>query len=146
MLMLGLTTGSFDALRSTRTWCDRYGSHAAPDACWLALRGFRVIFPVLPDDRGHALWKEQFSGGAGPFTLELRTCKEPAFEQFIDGLTLFGIGTSWGGFESLVMPAIPHRLRSMAVQPDEGRLVRLHVGLEDPVDLCSDFAQALAFV
>lgn len=173
-VMLGLITGSYERLASTRAWCDRYGSHASPDSCWLALRGMRtlgvrmrqhqknamtvarwlqeqpqvrkVLFPALPDDAGHALWKKQFSGAAGPFTFELRSCNETGFERFIDALSLFGLGTSWGGFDSLVMPAIPHHLRSLAVQPDEGRLVRLHIGLEDPVDLCNDLAQALVHV
>ena len=57
---------------------------------------------------------------------------------------VIGLGTSWGGFESLVMPAIPHHLRSADVLPDEGRLVRLHIGLEDTDDLCADLAQAFA--
>ncbi len=171
-LMLGLITGSYDALRAVRDWCERHGSHAAPDSCWLALRGLRtlalrmqrhqvsaiavaewllrhervkrVMFPVLPSDPGHMLWKKQFSGGAGPFTFELQACDEAAFERFIDGLMLFGLGTSWGGFESLVMPAIPHHLRTLPVLPDEGRLVRLHIGLEHADDLCADLGQAFA--
>lgn len=83
------------------------------------------------------------SGAAGPFTLELQACSEAGFERFIDGLQLFGLGTSWGGYESLVMPAIPHHLRAMKVLPDEGRLVRLHIGLENVADLQADLAQAL---
>lgn len=173
-VMLGLITGSYDSLASTRAWCDRYGSHAAPDSCWLALRGLRtlavrmqrhqasalivaewlqeqrqvkkVLFPALPGDVGYALWKRQFSGAAGPFTFELQPCSEATFERFIDALSLFGLGTSWGGFESLVMPAIPHHLRALKVQPDEGRLVRLHIGLENPIDLYEDLAQALALI
>lgn len=173
-VMLGLVTGSYDALASTRSWCDRSGSHVSADACWLALRGLRtlgvrmerhqrnslqvaqwlqqqpqiknVLFPALPGDEGHALWKKQFSGAGGPFTFELRACDQTAFEQFIDALRLFGLGTSWGGFESLVMPAIPHHLRSLERQPDEGRMVRVHIGLEDPGDLCDDLAQALRFI
>ncbi|HEY4542145.1 MAG TPA: PLP-dependent aspartate aminotransferase family protein [Noviherbaspirillum sp.] len=171
-LMLGLITGSYAALASTRLWCDRYGSHVAHDVCWLALRGLRtlavrmqrhqenaiavaswlrthpaikqVFFPVLSDDAGHTLWKRQFSGGGGPFTIELQPCDEAAFARFIDSLTLFGLGTSWGGVDSLVMPAIPHHLRALAVQPDAGRLVRLHIGLADPDDLCRDLQHALA--
>lgn len=100
------------------------------------------MFPVLASDPGHALWKKQFSGGAGPFTFELQACGEEAFERFINALTLFGLGTSWGGFESLVMPAIPHHLRTLKILPDEGRLVRLHIGLEHAADLCADLAQA----
>jgi len=171
-LMLGLVTGSLQALEGTRAFCDRSGAHASPDACWLALRGLRtlavrlqrhqhtalavaqwlqrqpqvrrVLFPALESDPGHALWQSQFSGAAGPFSFELVPCSETAFAAFIDALQLFSLGTSWGGFESLVLPAVPHHLRTLGVLPDEGRLVRLHAGLEDPQDLCDDLAQALA--
>jgi cystathionine beta-lyase len=114
-------------------------------ATWLAGQPQikRVMFPALPGDPGYALWQRQFSGGAGPFTVELQTCSEAGFERFIDGLSLFGLGTSWGGFESLVMPAIPHHLRAVKVLPDEGRLVRLHIGLENEGDLRADIGQAL---
>lgn len=171
-VMLGLTTGSYEALQPVRAWCDRNGTHVSADSCWLALRGLRtlglrmrrhadsalevagwlerqpqirrVLFPVLPSDPGHALWKKQFTGAPGPFTVELQSCNEAAFERFIDSLQLFGLGTSWGGYESLVMPAIPHHLRALPSQPDEGRLVRFHIGLEAPADLCKDIGAALA--
>lgn len=171
-VMLGLITGSYDALQSTRTWCDRHGTHVSADSCALALRGMRtlglrmhkhnasaiavaswlqeqpqikqVLFPALESDPGHALWRRQFTGAPGPFTVELASCSEPQFERFINGLRLFGLGTSWGGFESLVMPAIAHHLRALPVQPDEGRLVRLHIGLEAQQDLCDDLGAALA--
>jgi cystathionine beta-lyase len=165
----------FDAPRygrsGTSTTFEQHGAHAAPDACWMALRGLRTLavrmarhqdtantvarwlqarpqvlrvrYPALESDPGHALWRAQFSGAGGPFTIELQPCSEPRFERFIDSLRLFALGTSWGGFESLVMPAIPHAQRGLAVQPDSGRLVRLHVGLEDAQDLCDDLAQAL---
>ncbi len=171
-LMLGLVTGSHAALAGLRGVCDRSGMHVAPDVCWLALRGLRtlgvrlqrhqqtaltvahwlqqqaqvvrVMFPALPEDPGHALWQAQFSGAAGPFTFELVACSESAFAAFIDGLQLIALGPSWGGFESLVLPALPYARRGLSVQPDAGRLVRLHVGLEDPADLCQDLAHALA--
>ena len=60
-----------------------------------------------------------------------------------ESLTLFGLGASWGGFESLVLPAIPHARRGLDRQPDQGRLVRLHIGLEDPEDLTADLHHAL---
>ncbi len=170
-VMLGLVTGSYEALQSTRVWCDHQGYHVCADACWLALRGLRtlhvrmqrhdhsaitvalwleqhsaierVLFPALPSDPGHALWKRQFSGAPGPLTVELKPCAEPAFERFINALQLFGLGTSWGGYESLVMPAIPHHLRALPAQPDAGRLVRFHIGLESPADLCQDIDAAL---
>jgi len=169
--LLGLITGSYADLAATRQWCERFGSHAAPDACWMTLRGLRtlsvrmerhqenalhvalwlkaqpqiknVLFPMLASDPGHDLWQQQFSGAAGPFTVELQPCNESSYEQFIDALELFALGTSWGGFESLVMPAIPHHLRSEKILPDDGRMVRLHIGLEDKNDLCADLQQAL---
>jgi cysteine-S-conjugate beta-lyase len=173
-VMLGLITGSNEDIASTRSYCDRSGVHAAPDACWLTLRGLRtlsvrlqrhqqtamaitqwlqlqaqvkrVLFPALASDPGHALWRGQFSGAAGPFTFELQPCTESAFAAFIDALQRFSLGTSWGGFESLVLPAVPYHLRTLSVLPDEGRLVRLHVGLEDAQDLRDDLAQALVHI
>ncbi|MCU7373781.1 cystathionine beta-lyase [Paucibacter sp. O1-1] len=171
-VMLGLMTGAESALAVVRSHCDRNGTHASPDACWLALRGLRtlavrlerhqrsamvvarwlqgqdsvqrVMFPALSSDPGHGLWKAQFSGAAGPFTIEMQPCHEDAFARFIDGLALFGLGTSWGGFESLVMPAVPHHLRALAGPADSPRLVRLHIGLESADDLCNDLACALS--
>lgn len=169
-LMLGAITGTEEDMELVRRYCDHSGAHAAPDSCWLALRGIRtlsvrmerhaqnalrvarwletrsevvrIMFPALESDPGHHLWKSQFSGGPGPFTFELSSCSEKQFSGFIDGLHLFSLGTSWGGFESLVMPAVPHHLRHLAILPNEGRLVRLHIGLEDPEDLCADLEQA----
>ncbi len=169
-VLLGLITGSLAALEGTRAFCDRSGVHAAPDVCWLVLRGMRtlglrmrrhqesaltlatwlqshpavrrVLFPALPSDPGHQLWCRQFSGAAGPFTFELQRCGAAQFERFIDALQLFTLGTSWGGFESLVMPALPHRLRAQGGQSDDGRLVRLHIGLENAADLRDDLARA----
>ncbi|NVO56932.1 PLP-dependent transferase [Rhodobacteraceae bacterium B1Z28] len=173
-IMLGLITGSYDDLSSTRDWCAHYGSTAAPDVCWLGLRGLRtldvrmrrheenarhvaqwlqgqpqikkILNPALDDDPGHELWKRQFTGGAGPFTIELVACSEEEFAKLIDSLSLFGLGTSWGGFESLVMPAIAHHLRALDVLPNEGRLLRLHIGLEHSEDLCADIGKALAHI
>ena len=170
-VMLGLTTGTYEALEPTRRWCVRYGSTAAPDVCWLGLRGLRtlsvrlerhqasalklahwlerqpqvvrVLYPALPSDPDHELWKAQFSGAPGLLTIELRACDEAAYARFIESLELFGLGASWGGFESLVLPAVPQARRGLHPQPDEGRLVRFHIGLEDPDDLIGDLAGAL---
>jgi cystathionine beta-lyase len=173
-VLLGLVTGSYPSLERVRHACDLNGQHAAPDACWLALRGLRtlgvrlqrhqasafhvaawlqqqpqikrLLFPALPQDPGYALWQQQFSGAAGPFTVELKRCSEADFGAMVHALQLFGLGTSWGGFESLVMPAIPHKLRALNAQPDTGRLLRLHIGLENADDLCADLAQALQHI
>ena len=170
--MLGTICGSRAALAPVREWMAKTGACVSPDSVFLALRGLRtlsarlgrhqenalavarwlaacpavvrVLYPALESDPGHALWKRDFSGACGLFTFELAPCPEESFAAFIDALTLFGLGTSWGGFESLVMPAIPHHLRGLARQPDTGRLVRLHIGLEDPNDLIDDLAQALS--
>lgn len=170
-VMLGLTTGTYEALEPTRRWCVRHGSAAAPDVCWLGLRGLRtlsvrlerhqanalavaawlethprvvrVLFPALPSDPDHGLWRRQFSGAPGLFSIELEACDAAAYAACLESLELFGLGWSWGGFESLVAPAIPHARRGLERQPDEGRLVRLHIGLEDPEDLIADLAGAL---
>lgn len=169
--MLGTISGSRAVLAPVRDWMARTGACVSPDSVSLALRGLRtlavrlgrhqenalrvarwleahpavvrVLYPALESHPGHALWRRDFSGACGLFTFELAPCSEGSFTAFIDALALFGLGTSWGGFESLVMPAIPHRLRSLVRQPDAGRLVRLHIGLEDPRDLIDDLAQAL---
>jgi cystathionine beta-lyase len=170
-IMLGLTTGSYEALASTREWCLRHGSTAAPDVCWLGLRGLRtlavrlerhqasasligswlerqpevvrVLYPALPGDPDHDLWRAQFSGAPGLLSIELQPCDQRAYERFIESLQLFGLGASWGGFESLALPAAPHAREGLDDQSDAGRLVRLHIGLEDPDDLMADLEQAL---
>jgi len=170
-VMLGAITGTYAALEKVRIFSERHGNFAAPDSCWLALRGLRtlsvrlarhqenslfvanflqnqlqvkdVFFPALPTSPYYDLWRKQFSGAAGPFTIELVSCSEVQFENFINSLELFSLGTSWGGFESLVMPAIAHDLRGKYVLPNDNRLVRLHIGLEDKLDLCDDLANAL---
>ena len=72
----------------------------------------------------------------------MRRCSEATYAAFIESLQLFGLGASWGGFESLVLPAHPNSQR-LAPPSDDGRLVRLHIGLEDPDDLIADLGQAL---
>jgi cystathionine beta-lyase len=95
-----------------------------------------VLHPALADCPGHEIWKRDFKGSSGLFSFELKGDRE----TFIDALELFGIGYSWGGYESLVLPADPYRTVS---KPPAQNLVRLHVGLEDPEDLRADLASAL---
>src|SRR5256885_1434617 len=97
----------------------------------------RVLHPALPDCPGHELWKRDFKGSSGLFTFELDG--DPA--AFVDSLHLFGIGFSWGGYESLATPV--HPVRTVSKAP-AGSLVRLHVGLEDPDDLIEDLTTAFA--
>ena len=102
-----------------------------------------MLHPGLPDCPGHEYWKRDFKGSSGLFSFELRDADFKARAAFIDSLRLFGIGFSWGGYESLAMPADPHRTVS---KPPAANLVRLHIGLEDPDDLIADLEQALAAV
>ncbi len=124
-------------------------------AGWLAEQPLvrRVMCPMLLSDPGHALWSRDFTGGCGLFSFVLN-CPEEAAARFVDALDLFGIGYSWGGFESLALPIFPHQYRSVMSSPaanDAGpgetgqrAAIRLSIGLEDPEDLIADLAQALS--
>jgi cystathionine beta-lyase len=146
-----------------------YGFAVSPDDCYLALRGFRtigvrmrqqmqsalkvarwlesrgeverVIFPALESDPGYAIWKRDFEGAASLFAVVLKPAKSAA--PFVDALELFGIGSSWGGFESLVTVVHAESLRTATRWNPAGPVIRLHIGLEDPDDLIADLEQAL---
>jgi cystathionine beta-lyase len=90
------------------------------------------------------LWRRDFSGANGLMALELRERSPQRRDACIDALRLFGIGASWGGFESLALPVEPGSARSVADWSGRGCFVRLHIGLEDPADLIADLAQAFA--
>ena len=114
-------------------------------ARWLETRPEvdRVLHPALPSCPGHELFARDFIGGSGLFSFVLKGGDEAARAALIDGLHHFGIGYSWGGFESLAIPVDPERHRS-ATRPDfAGPLVRLQIGLEDPDDLIADLAAGL---
>ena len=96
-----------------------------------------VLHPALPDCPGHELWKRDFKGSSGLFAFELRWRCAAAF---VDRLELFGIGYSWGGYESLALPVDP----SHRSNPPARNLVRLHIGLEDPDDLIEDLSRSSA--
>jgi cystathionine beta-lyase len=92
----------------------------------------------LPEDAGYALWKRDFLGASGLFGVILKPVPKKAVYAMIDALDLFGIGASWGGFESLILPANPERIRTATRWNAEGPTLRLHIGLEDPQDLIED--------
>ncbi len=170
-LMLGSVTATEAyAQRLERTrWV--LGQTGGPDDCWLALRGLRtldvrlrrhqenglkvaswlreqprvarVLHPAFEDCPGHQYWVRDFSGATGLFSFILDGGDAAARTRLIDGLETFGIGYSWGGFESLAVPADPVRTAS-ANPADEGPMVRLHIGLEHPDDLIADLAAGLA--
>jgi cystathionine beta-lyase len=130
------------AMRGLRTLAVRLNRHqesATEIAAWLKTRAevARVIYPPLHDDPGHALWKRDFTGACGLFSIVLRPCSDAAVAAMVDGLEHFGIGYSWGGFESLVVPGGFHRSFPPVL---EGSMLRLHIGLENVEDLKADLA------
>lgn len=104
----------------------------------------RVLCPMLPSDPGHALWKRDFTGGCGLFAFVLASGDAQAAARVADALELFGIGYSWGGFESLALPIRPEDYRSIMPGTGGAPALRLSIGLEDTDDLIADLAQALA--
>lgn len=163
-LLLGTVTCNARAWPRMRETILHYGLTTSPDDCWLALRGLRsmaarlvqhrataerlidwlrgqpevdrVLYPALPDDPGHALWKRDMTGASGLFGVVLKPMAERAVFALIDGLQLFGRGGSWGGFESLVWYSSPER--TVAPLPFAGPLIRIAAGLEDIADLVDD--------
>ena len=166
-LVIGMITTATDELfRTIADQTFAFGDTASPDDCFLALRGMRslsvrlkrqsesamriarwldarpevkrVLYPALESDPGHALWKRDFEGASSLFGLTLHTADEAAVARMVNGLELFRIGSSWGGYESLVaynrMP-IP---RAVIPWTETPFLLRVHVGLEDPDDLVAD--------
>jgi len=136
-------------LRSLRTLAVRLDRHQASArilADWLAARPevARVLHPALPDCPGHAAWARDFRGSSGLFSFVLAGGGEAERAAFIDALRLFGIGYSWGGFESLALPVDPARYRTARLWQAEGPVVRLHIGLEEPADLIADLESGLA--
>ena len=100
-----------------------------------------MLHPALAECPGHALWQRDFTGASGLFSIVLRRdFAKPAVDAMLDGMELFAMGFSWGGFESLIVPVHPERLRS-AKRWDTGPVLRLHAGLEDQGDLIADLAQ-----
>jgi len=143
------------ALRGLRTMAlrlERETASALALADWLQGRPeiARVLNPMVAGSPGHDLWVRDFSGGCGLFSLVLKGKDGKARDAFIDALTLFGIGYSWGGFESLVTPIDPAGLRTATrwplpgMAPDDRFGVRLSIGLEDPADLVADLERGLA--
>ncbi|MBH0236575.1 cystathionine beta-lyase [Methylobrevis albus] len=139
---------AFLALRGMRTLEVRLARHQASAlavADWLAGRPevARVLHPARPDDPGHAIWKRDFSGSSGLFGFITRPAPLGAVKAMLDGLELFGLGYSWGGFESLAIVADPRKYRTATTWTEPGHLIRLNIGLEDPRDLIADLADGL---
>lgn len=148
----GMTVGADDAylvLRGMRTLAARLAIHetnALALAHWLAARPevATVFCPALPSHPGHALWARDCTGTNGLLSIELRDRDQAFADRFVDALQLFGLGASWGGFESLVTVTDLRKARSVDDWSGRGPIVRLHAGLEDPADLIKDMEQAFA--
>jgi len=144
---LGQCAGPDDVylgLRGMRTLdarLERHQRNALVVAEWLRTRPevAEILYPALPGAAGHELWKRDFSGASSLFSVLLKPCSKAAVAALVDGLELFGLGASWGGYESLILPFQPgaNRTASHRWQPDTPA-VRLHIGLENPKDLMAD--------
>jgi len=136
-------------LRGLRTLAVRLRQHmvnALDIAAWLETRPEvgRVLHPGLPSHPGHAIWKRDFLGSSGLFSIVLREgYSDDDLARMIDGLKLFGLGASWGGYESLVIHQKPEQFRTATDWSGPGLLVRLHIGLEDTDDLKADLQAGL---
>ena len=136
---MGLCVGPDDmflALRGLRTLGVRLAQHQVAGmkiARWLEARPeiLRVLHPALESHPGHALWRRDFSGASGLFSVVFRPAPAPAIHAFLDELRLFGIGVSWGGYESLAIPFDCTVFRSATAWAPGGPTVRFHIGLED---------------
>jgi cystathionine beta-lyase len=176
--MMGSVTAGEELYATIRLKSQALGQVVSPDDAALALRGLRtlavrleretasaltvaewlrarpevaqVLCPMLPGAPGHASWQRDFTGGCGLFSFVLRGASPIARARFIDALERFGIGYSWGGFESLVIPFDPARARTASPWPPSGcdpadRLgIRLSIGLEDSADLILDLERGFA--
>jgi len=171
-LMMGVITARTEGLfRRLKDGIDEFGDCVAPDLCYETLRGLRtlavrmrrheqsalevarwlagrpevvrVLHPALPDDPGHALWKRDFTGSSSLFAVLLRTESKEAVAAMMNTLALFKIGASFGGFESLIVPAQLKDNRTVRPWTERGTLLRLHVGLEAPEDLAADLDAGL---
>jgi len=118
----------------------RHEENALKVAAWLKARPEveEVYYPALPGAPGHELWKRDFTGASGLFSFALKPVSEKALADFVDNLELFGIGASWGGFESLILRSHIRENRRVTKWPHEGPTLRLHIGLEDAGDLIAD--------
>ena len=169
-VLIGTITGTQDAIKGVQKAAGLLGIAVSPDDAYLATRGLRtlavrlrqhqanaltvarwlqgrpeikrVLYPALPEDPGHALWKRDFSGASGLLGVVFKNTSQAAIDALIDGMELFPLGYSWGGFESLIAPANPSRTVKPWPEPQPG--VRLHIGLEDADDLIEDLDKGLA--
>jgi cystathionine beta-lyase len=168
--MMGTVTCNASTWDRFKSAYEEMGMFAGPDDMYLTLRGIHtldvrlerhmknavqvaewlrgrpevdtVLYPALSNAPGHDIWKRDFTGASGLFSIVLKPCKPGATNAFLDRLSLFGMGYSWGGFESLAVPFHPHRTATTWTAP--GPCVRFHIGLESPDDLIADLGEGFA--
>ncbi len=169
--MVGTISTTKELFPQFRAAYEELGQCAGPDDLYLCLRGMRtldvrlerhmknamvvadwlaghddvddVFYPALASFPGHDLWKRDFTGASGLLTMWLDKADEKALAAMIDGLELFGLGASWGGYESLVLPVEPAKYRTATSWTRPGKGLRLHIGLEDTDDLIADLKAGL---
>jgi len=149
---MGLCVGPDDmylALRGLRTLALRLARHHQSGlkvARWLEQRPevLRVLHPALPNDPGHAIWQRDFTGACGLFSIVLKPCAQSAVYALMNELALFGMGYSWGGFESLVISFDCSEYRTATTWAPGGPTLRFHIGLEEPDDLIADLERGFA--
>jgi cysteine-S-conjugate beta-lyase len=150
--LLGVCAGPDDvflALRGLRTLAVRLAQHHRSGlemARWLATRPevVGVLHPALEDDPGHAIWKRDFTGASGLFSVVLKAAPQKAVDALLDAVKLFGLGYSWGGFESLIIPFDCAPYRTATKWAPVGPALRLHIGLENVEDLKADLEHGFA--
>jgi cystathionine beta-lyase len=172
-VMIGLITANGeDDWKQIKTTSAVLGYCAGPDECYLALRGLKtldvrlerhhesgftlakwlagrpevatVLHPALPSCPGHEIWKRDFTGASGLFSIILKDVPAAKVDAMLDHMEIFAMGFSWGGFESLIIPANPASIRTATKWQAAGPLLRLHAGQEDPDDLISDLEAGFA--
>lgn len=164
--MLGVLVCHEGSWRKVKDTAIATGQCAGPDDVYLGLRGLRsmgarlaqhqsnalalcqwlqqqpqvsrVMYPALSEDPGYSFWQRDFTGASGLFGLVLKPCSHAALAAMLDGLSLFGMGYSWGGYESLILPSDLSNIRTASRWQDEGVCLRVHAGLESVDDLIAD--------
>ena len=172
VLIGSITVNNEDDWQTLHAGARQLGQYASPDDCWLTLRGIRtmgvrlaaqmdaamqvahwlrhrpevaqVLHPGLPGAPGHEIWRRDFTGSCSLFGVEFKPSFSPeATHAFVEALELFGIGASWGGYESLAVPTTGNITRTAGTGRFAGPLVRIHIGLEDVDDLIADLDRGL---